>query len=263
MPHRPCIFHPSTTACASGRPGSAARRPGLLGPATAGNRGWRVVATSAEALGTLARAFGEEVDPAALPAGPGQDRADGRLEAGVGVGGDQLHPTEPRALSERRNAVQKAPSSLSPTSQPSTSRPPSAVTQGGDHHRPRHHPAVHPGLAVGGVHEHLREGGVRQRPAAEGSHPASNSVQVREASLLAIRASTPKARTRSSTLRVECRARRPPPPPPAAPGRCAGAAPAATRRTSPPAAWGSEARRRRPCRQQPRPAAVAVGGPGG
>ena len=37
-------------------------------------------------------------------------------------------PLSPLALSERRNAVQKAPSSLSPTSQPSTSRPPSAVT---------------------------------------------------------------------------------------------------------------------------------------
>jgi hypothetical protein len=37
-------------------------------------------------------------------------------------------PASPLALSERRNAVQKAPSSLSPTSKPRTSRPPSAVT---------------------------------------------------------------------------------------------------------------------------------------
>jgi hypothetical protein len=37
-------------------------------------------------------------------------------------------PVSPLALRLRRNAVQKAPSSLSPTSQPSTSRPPSAVT---------------------------------------------------------------------------------------------------------------------------------------
>src|SRR4029453_15489423 len=37
-------------------------------------------------------------------------------------------PARPRALSERRNAVQNAPSSLSPTSGPSTSRPPSTVT---------------------------------------------------------------------------------------------------------------------------------------
>ena len=37
-------------------------------------------------------------------------------------------PPSPRAFSERRNAVQNAPSSLSPTSKPRTSRRPSAVT---------------------------------------------------------------------------------------------------------------------------------------
>jgi hypothetical protein len=37
-------------------------------------------------------------------------------------------PARPRAFSERRNAVQNAPSSESPTSKPSTSRRPSAVT---------------------------------------------------------------------------------------------------------------------------------------
>jgi hypothetical protein len=37
-------------------------------------------------------------------------------------------PPRPRALSERRNAVQNAPSSLSPTANPSTSRQPSART---------------------------------------------------------------------------------------------------------------------------------------
>jgi hypothetical protein len=37
-------------------------------------------------------------------------------------------PVRPRALSERRNAVQNAPSSLSPTAKPSTSRQPSPRT---------------------------------------------------------------------------------------------------------------------------------------
>src|SRR5215208_5471064 len=37
-------------------------------------------------------------------------------------------PASPRAFRLRRNAVQKAPSSLSPTSSPRTSRPPSVVT---------------------------------------------------------------------------------------------------------------------------------------
>jgi hypothetical protein len=38
-------------------------------------------------------------------------------------------PVSPRALSERRNAVQNAPSSLSPTAKPGTSRRPSAATR--------------------------------------------------------------------------------------------------------------------------------------
>ena len=37
-------------------------------------------------------------------------------------------PPSPRAFRPRRNAVQNAPSSLSPTSKPKTSRRPSAVT---------------------------------------------------------------------------------------------------------------------------------------
>ena len=37
-------------------------------------------------------------------------------------------PFSPRARSERRNSVQNAPSSESPTATPSTSRPPSMVT---------------------------------------------------------------------------------------------------------------------------------------
>ena len=37
-------------------------------------------------------------------------------------------PASPRAFRPRRNAVQNAPSSLSPTSNPRTSRRPSAVT---------------------------------------------------------------------------------------------------------------------------------------
>jgi hypothetical protein len=50
------------------------------------------------------------------------------LRRGVGVGDDQPHPPSPRALTERRNAVPKGPSSLSPTCEPRTSRPPSVVT---------------------------------------------------------------------------------------------------------------------------------------
>jgi hypothetical protein len=39
-----------------------------------------------------------EVDPAALPGGALEAAADRRLEAGVGVGDDQPHPTQPAGL---------------------------------------------------------------------------------------------------------------------------------------------------------------------
>jgi hypothetical protein len=76
-------------------------------------------------------------------------------------------PWRPRAFSDRRNAVQKAPSSLSPTSKPKDF--PAAVggDPGGDDDRAADHPAVDAGLGVGGVHEQVREGGVRQRARAE------------------------------------------------------------------------------------------------
>jgi hypothetical protein len=88
----------------------------------------------------------------------------------VGVGDDQLDAGEPRALSERRNAVQKEPSSLSPTSRPSTSRPLSAVTPVAITTALGDHPAVDAGLEVGGVQNQVREGGVGQGAGAERGH---------------------------------------------------------------------------------------------
>ena len=69
-----------------------------------------------------------EVDPAALPGGADEHRGDRGLQPGVGIGDDQLDPAEAAGLQPRRNAVQNAPSSESPTSKPRTSRRPSAVT---------------------------------------------------------------------------------------------------------------------------------------
>jgi hypothetical protein len=83
---------------------------------------------SAEPLGHAGEHVSDEVDSTALPAGAGHDGGDGGLEAGVGVGDDQLDAGEPAGLERAQEAVQKAPSSLSPTSRPSTSRPPSLVT---------------------------------------------------------------------------------------------------------------------------------------
>ena len=39
---------------------------------------------------------------------------------------------------------------------------------GGDYHGPRHDPAPHPALEVGGIGEHIGEAGVVEAPVAEG-----------------------------------------------------------------------------------------------
>ena len=64
------------------------------------------------------------MDPAALPGRAEQHRADRVCASEM----TSRVPASPRAVSERRNAVQNAPSSESPTSKPRTSRRPSPVT---------------------------------------------------------------------------------------------------------------------------------------
>ena len=112
-------------------------------------------------------------------------------------------PARPRAFSERRNAVQNAPSSLSPTAKPSTSRRPSAAHAGGDHDRLGDHPAVRPGPCSrwrrGTRRGTACSASERSRNAATS---ASRSAQIRETSDLEIPVSAPSALTRSSTLRV-------------------------------------------------------------
>src|SRR4029450_13500354 len=88
-------------------------------------------------------------------------------------------PASPRAFRLRKKAVQKAPSSLSPTANPSTSRRPAPHTPAATPRAPAHGlggpPAVAPGLAVGGVHE---DGG--EPLAGQGSVPegADLGIQV-------------------------------------------------------------------------------------
>ena len=76
-------------------------------------------------------------------------------------------PPSPRAFRPRRNAVQNAPSSLSPTSKPEHLAAAVGGDPGGDHHRLGHHPPVDPGLAVGGVEEHVGVGDLGQGPVPE------------------------------------------------------------------------------------------------
>jgi hypothetical protein len=121
-------------------------------------------------LGHLGQDVAEEVDPAALYRRAGYDGADGLAQ--VEASAMTCTPVSPRAFKLRRNWVQKAPSSLSPTAKPSTSRRPSPHTPGGHHHCLGDHAAVDPGLAVSGVHEHIREGLAGQGAAPEGRHLA-------------------------------------------------------------------------------------------
>ena len=85
-------------------------------------------------------------------------------------------PARPRALSERRNAVQNAPSSLSPDVEAEHLAVPVRRHPGRDHDGLGHDPVVHPGLAVGGVQEHVRERLAGQAAVAERGDLA---VQVR------------------------------------------------------------------------------------
>jgi hypothetical protein len=111
-------------------------------------------------------------------------------------------PVSPLAFRERKNAVQNAPSSESPTSRPSTSRPPSVVTRS-RHHRAADHPAIPAGLEGGRVHNRYGKPVCDSERDRNTVTSASNSAQIRLTSDLEIPASTPRALTRSSTLRVE------------------------------------------------------------
>jgi hypothetical protein len=112
-------------------------------------------------------------------------------------------PWSPRAFKLRRNWVQNAPSSLSPTAKPSTSR------------RPSPHTPVATTTAWATTRRLTRAlQSVASRntygklwPASERSRNAatswSRSAQMRLTSDLLMPLSAPRARTRSSTLRVE------------------------------------------------------------
>jgi hypothetical protein len=110
------------------------------------------------------------VDPAALPAGAGHDRGDGGLETGVGVGDDQLDAGEPAGL---ERAQERGPEgAVLAVADVQAQHLPTAISghPGGDHHRPGDDPAVHAGLEVGGVNEHIREAGVGQGAGPERGH---------------------------------------------------------------------------------------------
>ena len=74
---------------------------------------------------------------------------------------------------------------------------------GGDHHRLGDHSPVDPGLAVGGVEEHVRKLLVGQRPVPEGGDILVEVGADPDTSDLLMPVSAPSACTGSSTFRVE------------------------------------------------------------
>jgi hypothetical protein len=107
------------------------------------------------------------VDPAALHRGAGHHGADGLPEAEVGVGDDQLHPAQPTGLErpEERGPERTVFGVADREAEDLAAAIPAHPS--GDYHGLGDHPAVDPGLAVGGIHEHIREALAGQRAVPE------------------------------------------------------------------------------------------------
>lgn len=119
------------------------------------------------ALGDTGEDVAQEVDAAALPRGAGEHRPDRGLESFVGVGDHQLDPVQAAGL-ERAQERGPERSVLTVADVEPQDFPVAVGTdRGGDHDRLGDHPPVHPGLAVGGVEEHVGVGVGLQGPAAE------------------------------------------------------------------------------------------------
>jgi hypothetical protein len=103
------------------------------------------------ALGDLAEHVAQEVHPASLDRRAGQDRPDGLAQAQVGVGDDQLHPTQPAGPQAPQERGPKGAVLAVTHAEPKDL--PAAVTAdaGGDHDGLVDHPPVDAGFAVGGV----------------------------------------------------------------------------------------------------------------
>jgi len=142
------------------------------------------------------------VDPAPLDGRAGHDRLDGLTQPEVGVGDDQLHPGQPACLQAAQEGGPEGP--ILRIADGEAQHLAAAVTThpGGDHDGLGDHPAVDPGLAVGGVDEHIGEALAGQGAIRKPATSASRSAPIRETALLEMPLSAPSARTRSSTLRV-------------------------------------------------------------
>src|SRR4051795_12734041 len=106
--------------------------------------------------------------PAALPGSAGEHRVDGGDRAAVRIGDDQLHPGK-AAVAQAAEEAGPEHLVLAVTDVAAEHlAAPVGGHAGGDHHRPGDHPATYPGLAVGGIEEHVRDRLFVQRAAAPG-----------------------------------------------------------------------------------------------
>ena len=104
---------------------------------------------------------------ASLPGNALEDHPDGFLQPGVGVGNDELHPTEAAGL---QRAEEPGPEGLV-LAVADVEAEDLAAPVGGNTERDDdclgHHPVVHPCFAVGRVEEHIRVAHRRQVPIPE------------------------------------------------------------------------------------------------
>jgi hypothetical protein len=109
------------------------------------------------------------VDPAALDGRSGHGGLDGLAQAQVGVGDDQLHPGQPTGL--ERPQERGPERAVLAVAHPKAEDFAAAITThpGGHHYGLGDDPAVDPGLAVGGIQEHIREGLAGQGAVPEGA----------------------------------------------------------------------------------------------
>ena len=119
------------------------------------------------ALGHHRQHVAHEVHPAALPGGADQHRGDGGLQPGVGIGDDQLGPAQAAGLQRAQERGPKRAVLAVADVEPEDFTATVGGDAGGDHDRLGDHPAVDPGLAVGGVEEHIGVGDLGQGPVAE------------------------------------------------------------------------------------------------
>ena len=100
-------------------------------------------------------------------AAPSSTAAMAAVEAGVGVGDDQLHPGQAAGL--QRSQERGPERAVLAVADVEAEHLAAAVggDAGRDHDGLGHHPVIDAGLAVGGVEEHVGERGVGQRPVPE------------------------------------------------------------------------------------------------